>query len=252
MSELKRCPHGFALGGCMTCEKGHETPGQLMAFPMLDLKGDEAALNYKRMINHIEKSLHVDKLRPPTTPPAAQLVDELAHQHAAAMGMVCPCKNCGGTVRPIKTIISKMMETAPTHHVLKLEQPYFDLTWTGQKSYEVRLNDRKFKTGDTVELLEYDSKTDCYSGAVIYATIKSVCYLGNICGPIRYQDKGKGAIVGLQLCDISTNWKFKCQTLLSGVKCNHSFQPSLVVAGWETCTRCGTKHFESKPQKEQS
>ena len=39
-------------------------------------------------------------------------------------------------------------------HVLKTEQPFFDDVWNGRKDFEVRLNDRDFKVGDRLELIE--------------------------------------------------------------------------------------------------
>lgn len=40
-------------------------------------------------------------------------------------------------------------------HELKLQQPYFDDVYFNKKEFEVRLNDRDFKIGDTLKLLEY-------------------------------------------------------------------------------------------------
>ncbi len=45
------------------------------------------------------------------------------------------------------------------NHRLKLVQPYFDDVVSGTKTFEVRVNDRDFKVGDVLELLEYDPET---------------------------------------------------------------------------------------------
>ena len=46
-------------------------------------------------------------------------------------------------------------------HQLKTVQPYFDDIASGNKTFEVRKNDRDFKLNDVLMLLEYDpSKAD--------------------------------------------------------------------------------------------
>ena len=45
-------------------------------------------------------------------------------------------------------------------HELKTIQPYFNDVNYGEKNFEVRKNDRDFRVGDTLELIEYDPKTD--------------------------------------------------------------------------------------------
>lgn len=50
-------------------------------------------------------------------------------------------------------------------HELKISPEYFDAVHSGIKPFEVRKNDRPFKVGDSLLLLEYDSKaTVQYSG----------------------------------------------------------------------------------------
>ncbi|WP_410495037.1 DUF3850 domain-containing protein [Cellulosilyticum sp. ST5] len=41
-------------------------------------------------------------------------------------------------------------------HQLKTVQPYFDDIWMNGKNFEVRKNDRNFKKGDVLLLLEYE------------------------------------------------------------------------------------------------
>ncbi len=55
-------------------------------------------------------------------------------------------------------------------HHLKTVNPYFDEVWEGNKTFEVRYNDRVFKEGDTIVLREY-SRSDGYSGREIEAKI---------------------------------------------------------------------------------
>ena len=39
-------------------------------------------------------------------------------------------------------------------HELKTDHPVFQETWDGKKQYEIRLDDRKFKVGDEIQLVE--------------------------------------------------------------------------------------------------
>lgn len=39
-----------------------------------------------------------------------------------------------------------------THHILKCDAPYFDAVDDGDKTFEIRFNDRGFQKGDTISL----------------------------------------------------------------------------------------------------
>jgi Domain of unknown function (DUF3850) len=41
-------------------------------------------------------------------------------------------------------------------HELKTVQPFFEMVWSGEKTFEVRFDDRNFKVGDRLALLEFD------------------------------------------------------------------------------------------------
>lgn len=43
-------------------------------------------------------------------------------------------------------------------HELKLQQPFFDDVYYNRKDFEVRKNDRDFKVGDRLKLIEYPSE----------------------------------------------------------------------------------------------
>lgn len=43
-----------------------------------------------------------------------------------------------------------------THHKLKSQEPFFEAVLSGDKTFEIRYDDRGFQKGDTVELREYD------------------------------------------------------------------------------------------------
>lgn len=56
-------------------------------------------------------------------------------------------------------------------HELKTVNPYFEKVWNGDKTFEVRKNDREFKEGDKVFLKEYDAENDSYSNRVVIGRI---------------------------------------------------------------------------------
>jgi hypothetical protein len=49
-------------------------------------------------------------------------------------------------------------------HELKIWPHYFERVASGKKSFEVRKNDRKFNTGDLLNLREYNPETEMYTG----------------------------------------------------------------------------------------
>ncbi len=51
-----------------------------------------------------------------------------------------------------------------TVHDLKTVQPWFDYGYSGKKPFEVRKNDRNFRTGDLLVLHEWDPETKEYAG----------------------------------------------------------------------------------------
>lgn len=42
------------------------------------------------------------------------------------------------------------------HHDLKIIEPYYTQVLIGNKTFEIRKNDRNFKVGDTITLRKYD------------------------------------------------------------------------------------------------
>jgi hypothetical protein len=59
---------------------------------------------------------------------------------------------------------------APKEHDLKTWPEFFRHVWTGDKSFEMRENDRDFQAGDTLLLREW-SKEKGYSGRSIRAEV---------------------------------------------------------------------------------
>ena len=56
-------------------------------------------------------------------------------------------------------------------HELKTINPYFQRVWDEEKTFEVRINDRDFQSGDLVKLKEYDPESKTYSGRSVMAKI---------------------------------------------------------------------------------
>lgn len=59
-------------------------------------------------------------------------------------------------------------------HELKTWNEYFEEMFIGNKTFEIRKNDRDFKKGDTLILKEWDPKTEKYTGREVS---KSVTYI---------------------------------------------------------------------------
>jgi len=67
-----------------------------------------------------------------------------------------------------------MMSDQIRTHVLKVWPIYFEALFSGKKNFEVRVNDRGFKTGDQLILLEYDQPTNTHTGRELRAGISYI------------------------------------------------------------------------------
>lgn len=56
-------------------------------------------------------------------------------------------------------------------HGIKCWKEFFEETWQGRKTFELRLNDRDYNVGDTVTLREFDHVKGTYTGRLITGTI---------------------------------------------------------------------------------
>ena len=56
-------------------------------------------------------------------------------------------------------------------HKIKIDPKYFDDVAKGIKTFEVRKNDRAYKRKDLLDIFEYDSETEEYTGRNIFAVI---------------------------------------------------------------------------------
>jgi hypothetical protein len=59
-------------------------------------------------------------------------------------------------------------------HSLKTLNPYFAQVCVGEKTAELRLDDRGFEVGDTLRLQEWSEESD-YTGTVCFVTVTDVC-----------------------------------------------------------------------------
>lgn len=56
-------------------------------------------------------------------------------------------------------------------HKLKTVNPYFDAVWNGEKTFEVRKDDRGFCVGDQLYLQEYDAANNRYLTRSIWVVV---------------------------------------------------------------------------------
>lgn len=62
----------------------------------------------------------------------------------------------------------------PKIHLLKTWPQYFGAVGASSKQFELRRNDRDFKVGDAVVLMEWSPETERYTGRILY---RSISYL---------------------------------------------------------------------------
>jgi hypothetical protein len=86
-------------------------------------------------------------------------------------------------------------------HTLKTEQPWFDLVVEGVKNFEIRKNDRDYKEGDILELLEYDQQTKQFTDDYVIAKVELVC---------EFAQKEGWVVMGIKVLSVSLsgtkNW----------------------------------------------
>lgn len=82
-------------------------------------------------------------------------------------------------------------------HILKIEPEYYRAVASGQKTFELRKNDRNYQRGDVVVLKEHSNNS--YTGGEINAYISYVFVGGSLGLEKDY------CILGIKLIDIKTN-----------------------------------------------
>lgn len=61
-----------------------------------------------------------------------------------------------------------------TTHILKVRPDYFHAIWDGDKTFEIRFNDRDFKVGDVLDLRGFEPETQRFTGDHL---LRSVLYV---------------------------------------------------------------------------
>jgi len=64
-------------------------------------------------------------------------------------------------------------------HELKTWEEFFGPILTGNKTFEIRKNDRNYKVGDTLRLLSYDPIKEQYTGGVATRKVTYILEGGN-------------------------------------------------------------------------
>ena len=59
-------------------------------------------------------------------------------------------------------------------HELKILPQYYRAVRSGEKTFELRKNDRDFKVGDALTLKEFDATSGVYSGRELYTEVTYV------------------------------------------------------------------------------
>lgn len=59
-------------------------------------------------------------------------------------------------------------------HELKTVEPHFSKLYRGDKTFELRKDDRGYKVGDYLVLRQYNAKKGHYCGPKVYAVVRSI------------------------------------------------------------------------------
>jgi ASC-1-like (ASCH) protein len=65
-------------------------------------------------------------------------------------------------------------------HELKCWPPYFQDVVDGKKTFEVRIDDRHFKVGDTLHLREWKPETKTYTGRTHNVNVSYIMPIGDL------------------------------------------------------------------------
>lgn len=66
---------------------------------------------------------------------------------------------------------NRMNRAYVVKHLVKSWPAPFSAVWYGEKNHEIRFNDRDYKVGDTVRMLEYKPEEKIYTGRKVDAII---------------------------------------------------------------------------------
>ncbi len=97
-------------------------------------------------------------------------------------------------------IIQYASDVGATIHHLKTWQPFYDQVKSGEKPFELRINDRHYRKDDVLVLYEYDPETKVYLGGRIYQLV--TCVVKDV--PEEFGLKDGYAILGIKDYPYST------------------------------------------------
>ena len=70
------------------------------------------------------------------------------------------------------------LESVRRSHKLKTESRFFKAIEDGRKTFEIRLDDRQFREGDLLELLEWDCIEGVLTGGVLWRRVTYITSWG--------------------------------------------------------------------------
>lgn len=85
------------------------------------------------------------------------------------------------------------------HHELKIEIPYYEAVKSGDKTFEIRYNDRGYQKGDTITLKPIDER-GCYDTFAKELKVQ-ITYISN------YQQKRGWCVFGIKPIEEQSNAK---------------------------------------------
>ena len=106
-------------------------------------------------------------------------------------------------------------------HELKISPAYFVAVQKGTKRFEIRENDRGFKEGDILRLMEWDGET--YTGRVVEAIVIYILY------DFAAGLKQGYCIMSIEKFEDASDKKEICKNCGNAIKSN----------GWNFCPYCG-------------
>jgi hypothetical protein len=85
------------------------------------------------------------------------------------------CQNVGVEVEKAMGIYPNVEKLAPTGHLLKTHPEYWDAIASGDKTFELRKDDRGFKVGDQLALIRFDPvKKKMDESKILFRTVSYI------------------------------------------------------------------------------